>query len=85
MARRLTHIAATASIQDAIDAAKPGDLLIVDPTCPAAPCAKDVATTDPQTKITTYSNNSAAHHELVLMWKPVRLQGVGAVSSVIDC
>ena len=79
-----THIAATASIQDAIDAAKPGDLLIVDPTCPAAPCAKDVATTDPQTKITTYSNNSAAHHELVIMWKPVRLQGVGAVSSVID-
>src|SRR5579883_2895098 len=28
-----THIAASGSIQAAIDAAKPGDLLIIDPTC----------------------------------------------------
>ena len=45
------------SIQQAIDAANPGDLIIVPPG--------------------TYS-------EMVLMWKPVRLQGVGAASSVID-
>ena len=45
------------SIQQAIDGAKPGDLIIVPPG--------------------TYS-------EMVLMWKPVRLQGVGAASSVID-
>ncbi len=51
------HIAATDSIQTAIDKASPGDLLIVDP---------------------------AAHNELVIMWKPVRLQGVGAASSIIN-
>ena len=45
------------SIQQAIDGANPGDLIIVPPG--------------------TYS-------EMVLMWKPVRLQGVGAASSVID-
>ncbi len=45
------------SIQQAIDNAKPGDLIIVPPG--------------------TYS-------EMVLMWKPVRLQGVGAASSIID-
>src|SRR5207245_10151914 len=52
-----THVAASGSIQAAIDAAKPGDLIIVD---------------------------RAAHQEMLLMWKPVRLQGVGAVSSVIN-
>ncbi len=45
------------SIQQAIDNANPGDLIIVPPG--------------------TYS-------EMVLMWKPVRLQGVGAASSIID-
>jgi len=52
-----THIPATGSIQAAIDAASPGDLLVVDP---------------------------GVHTEFVLMWKPVRLQGVGAASSVIN-
>ncbi len=52
-----THVLSTGSIQSAIDAAQPGDLLIVDP---------------------------AVHQELVLMWKPVRLQGVGAASSIIN-
>lgn len=44
-------------IQDAIDAASPGDLIMLD---------------------------AGAYHELVLMWKPVRLQGVGAASVVIS-
>jgi len=44
-------------IQDAIDAAKPGDLIIVD---------------------------AGQYPELVVMWKPVRLQGVGAASVVIS-
>ena len=45
------------TIQSAIDAAAPGDLIMLSPG--------------------TYS-------EMVLMWKPLRLQGVGAVSSTID-
>jgi hypothetical protein len=52
-----THIAATDSVQAAIDSAHPGDLLMVDP---------------------------GAHNEMLIMWKPVRLQGVGAASSIID-
>jgi hypothetical protein len=52
-----THVAATGSIQAAIDAARPGDLIIVNP---------------------------GTHTEMLLMWKPVRLQGVGAASSIID-
>ena len=52
-----THVSATDSIQSAIDAAAPGDLIIVDP---------------------------GTHKELLIMWKPVRLQGVGAASSVIN-
>jgi hypothetical protein len=52
-----TIIASGTTIQSAIDAASPGDLIIV----PAG-----------------------AYSELVLMWKPVRLQGVGGASSVIN-
>jgi hypothetical protein len=55
-----THVNATTgtpTIQGAIDAAMPGDLIIVDP---------------------------GVYNEIVLMWKPIRLQGVGAASSVIN-
>ncbi len=45
------------AIQQAIDAANPGDLIIVNP---------------------------GNYNEMLLMWKPVRLQGVGAASSVIN-
>jgi hypothetical protein len=50
-------VLANQTIQNAIDLAAPGDMIIVPPG--------------------TYS-------EMVLMWKPVRLQGVGAASSIID-
>jgi hypothetical protein len=45
------------SIQQAIDAANPGDLIIVPP---------------------------GTYNEMLLMWKPVRLQGVGAATSIIN-
>ena len=45
------------AIQQAIDAAKPGDLIMV----PAG-----------------------TYNEMLIMWKPVRLQGVGAASSIIN-
>jgi hypothetical protein len=56
-----THVSASQTIQNAIDTASPGDLIIIDPT-----------------------TTTTAHSEMLLMWKPVRLQGVGAASSVID-
>jgi hypothetical protein len=55
--KKPTVLAAGKTIQSAIDAAYPGDLIIV----PAG-----------------------VYNELVLMWKPIRLQGVGAASSVIN-
>ena len=75
-----THVAATASVQGAIDAAKPGDLIIIDPTCSVTATSGPVACAT--AGATTHT--AAAHTEMLLMWKPVRLQGVGAVSSVID-
>jgi hypothetical protein len=52
-----TVLAAGHTIQSAIDAAQPGDMIIV----PAG-----------------------VFNEMVLMWKPIRLQGVGAATAVID-
>jgi Bacterial Ig domain len=81
-----THVAATGTIQSAIDAAAPGDLIIVDPTCNATaggaivPCSSSALNASTPSQ----SASQAAHNELVLMWKPVRLQGVGAASSVIN-
>ncbi|HLY67228.1 MAG TPA: IPT/TIG domain-containing protein, partial [Chloroflexota bacterium] len=79
-----THVAASGSIQAAIDAAKPGDLIIIDPTCTSA--ATQVACSKAALDATTPTQAAAqaAHQEMVLMWKPVRLQGVGAASSVIN-
>src|SRR5204863_5734519 len=64
-----THVAATASIQAAIDAARPGDMLMIDPATRATTALPAVP---------------AIHEALSLMWKPVRLQGVAAAASVIN-
>ncbi|HEY3446132.1 MAG TPA: Ig-like domain-containing protein [Myxococcales bacterium] len=52
-----TRVTSGGSLQGAIDAAKPGELILVD---------------------------AGTYNELVVMWKPVRLQGVGASSVVIN-
>jgi hypothetical protein len=75
-----THVPASGSIQQAIDAAAPGDLIMVDPTCTTTAGATTACAAPSSTNI----HNPAAHRELVIMWKPVRLQGVGAASSIID-
>ena len=75
-----THVSAGQTIQSVIDGAAPGDLIIVDPTCTTSTSAS----TGAACVGTITAKNPAAHVEAVLMWKPVRLQGVGAASSIID-
>src|SRR6516164_5235932 len=74
------HVAPSQTIQSAIDAAAPGDLIIVDPTCATTAGVSTACTTPSNTNI----HNPATHNEMVIMWKPVRLQGAGAASSIID-
>jgi len=71
------HVAANATIQSAIDAAAPGDLIIVDPTCATATGLVSCGTTGAL-------KSTASHTEMLIMWKPVRLQGVGAASTIIN-
>jgi len=76
-----THVAANQTIQGAIDAAAPGDLIIVDPTCTTG---TGTAKTVVPCTTTGAAKTTAAHTELLLMWKPVRLQGVGAATTIIN-
>ena len=77
-----THVAASASVQAAIDKANPGDLIIIDPTCTATSTTGVVTQGACTSAFPNHSTGS--HNEVLIMWKPVRLQGVGAVSSVIN-
>jgi hypothetical protein len=83
-----THVAANQTIQSAIDGANPGDLIIVDPTCATATSATTgnacSGTVGGVNVGAITSTAQASHVEMLLMWKPVRLQGVGAATSIID-
>jgi hypothetical protein len=74
------HLAPADSIQAAINAADPGDLIIIDPTCSTTAGVATACTTPSATNV----HSPAAHNELLIMWKPVRLQGVGGASSIIN-
>jgi len=76
------HVNASGSIQQAIDAAMPGDLIMVDPSCSHGNGNNPnlIACSSPG----NITKNPSTHRELLIMWKPVRLQGVGAASSIID-
>ncbi|HYL15122.1 MAG TPA: hypothetical protein VEV41_18935 [Terriglobales bacterium] len=76
-----THVAASGSVQAAIDAAAPGDLIIVDPTCTTG---TGLAATAVPCTTTGAAKAKASHTEMLIMWKPVRLQGVGAASTIIN-
>jgi hypothetical protein len=78
------HVSASQTIQGAIDAAAPGDLIIVDPTCTTSTSATTGGACEGTGVGTITGKAQAAHVEAVLMWKPVRLQGVGAATSIID-
>ncbi len=89
-----THVAANASIQNAIDAALPGDMIIIDPTCvvtaagatTASPAGSQAScsTTALYRASPGQTSTTGAHNEMVIMWKPVRLQGVGSATSIIN-
>ena len=55
--KRPTVLTAGQTIQNAIDVANPGDMIVVPP---------------------------GIYNEFLLMWKPIRLQGVGAASSMVN-
>jgi len=79
------HVHASDSIQGAINRAAPGDLIIVDPTfAPSATAPAGTTCAGVTAPTATCVASPTAHNELLLMWKPVRLQGVGAASSIIN-
>jgi hypothetical protein len=75
------HVLASGTIQSAIDAAAPGDLIIVDPTCTTG---TGTATTVVPCTTAGAAKSGATHTEMLIMWKPVRLQGAGAASTIIN-
>jgi hypothetical protein len=80
-----THVLALGSIQSAIDKAAPGDLIIIDPTfAPSAIAPAGTTCAGVTAPTATCVASPTAHNELLLMWKPVRLQGVGAASSILN-
>ena len=69
------------SIQAAIDAANPGDLIMVNGTVTGTSATANCSAGVPSA---TCAPSLASYTEMLIMWKPVRLQGVGAASVMID-
>ncbi len=82
--KKPTHVAATASIQQAIDLAAPGDMLMIDPTCSTTTGIVNCEQPNGAVTAGITGKSLAAHDEMLIMWKPVRLQGVGAAESMIN-
>ena len=78
------HVSVNQTIQSYIDAANPGDLIIVDPTCTTSGTTTTTSCSSSSLQAGSQAASTAAHNEMLLMWKPVRLQGVGAPNSIID-
>ena len=78
------HVSVNQTIQSYIDAANPGDLIIVDPTCTTTGTTTTTSCSSSSLQAGSQAASTAAHNEMLLMWKPVRLQGVGAPNSIID-
>ncbi len=76
--KKPVHVAATGTIQNAIDAACSGRSDHRRPDLHHRYRAVVPCTTTGATK------SGATHTEMVIMWKPVRLQGVGAASTIIN-
>jgi hypothetical protein len=82
-----THVLPSGTIQSAIDAAAPGDLIIVDPTCALVTTSSGASTSGPCNTAPGAGqtlSRSGRHNEMLIMWKPVRLQGVGAATTIVD-
>ena len=84
-----THVNASgpnSTIQGAIDAAAPGDLIIVDPTCTTSGTTTTATCNAGALHLGTPTQTASvgSHTEMLIMWKPVRLQGVGAASSIVS-
>jgi len=81
------HVDATGTIQSAIDSAAPGDLIIVDPTCTttgATPTQTACNAGMLHATTPTQTASAGSHTELLIMWKPVRLQGAGSAVSIVN-
>jgi hypothetical protein len=73
------------AVQQAIDAAKPGDLIIINggfTPATTAPAGTSCATATVATANCVPS--VANYNEMIIMWKPLRLQGVGSASAIIN-
>ncbi len=69
-----THVSANQTIQSAIDAAAPGDMIIVDPTCttPGTTTTSTCSASALHGTTATQAASAGVHNEMLIMWKPVR-------------